>query len=118
MNAIDDGFIVLLAGKDDFVENMTESALKACESVGSSLIRNVQYRDSWCIIGEKGAVVGSVPEFHRHAHLGPSEKITQLIDLAQVRKGSLDRKGSFGMNYLPSNGWWLRRRRNDGVCVC
>lgn len=96
---------------------MTESALAACESLGSALIRNTQYRDSWCLIGEKGAAIGSVPEFHRQAHLGPTEKIFQIFNLAEIRKNSkIERKGSFGSSFLPSNGWWLRRRRNDGVC--
>ena len=116
--SLDTGFIVLLAGKDDFMANMTESALKALESIGSSLIRNVNYRDSWCIIGEKGAAIGSVPEFYRSAHLGPTEKITKVYNLVELRKIGVDRRGSYpAKDYLPSGGWWLRRRRNDGVTM-
>lgn len=106
----------MLAGKDDFTEFMSEAAMVACEALGSAQIRNVRYRDSWCMIGEKGAEIGSVPEFHRSAHLGPTDKITKVYDIAELRKsGNLVRKGSFGASYLPSEGWWLRRRRNDGV---
>jgi Interleukin-like EMT inducer len=114
--ALETGYIVLIAGKDDFIANMTESARKAIESLGSALIRNVNYRDSWCIIGEKGAAVGTVPEFYRSAHLGPTEKISKIYNLGELRKCGADRRGSFpAKDYLPSDGWWLRRRRNDGV---
>jgi hypothetical protein len=113
---LDNGYIVLVAGKDDFIANMTEAAIKALESIGSGSIRNVRYRDSWCIIGEKGAAIGSVPEFHRSAHLGPTEKISKVYNLAELRKCGADRKGTYAAkDYLPSDGWWLRRRRNDGV---
>ena len=39
-----------------------ERGKRALESIGSSLFRNVGYRDAWAIIGRKGAAMGSVPE--------------------------------------------------------
>jgi hypothetical protein len=112
---LENGTIVIIAAKDDFVENMTEAEILSIESLGSSYIRNAQYRDSYCIIGEKGASKGSVPECHRSAHLGPTERISRVVDLTRARNMAGDRKGSMLTSILPSNGWWLRRRRNDGA---
>ncbi len=38
---------------------------KAIETLGSQFINNVMYRESWSIIGKKGATKGSVPEVHK-----------------------------------------------------
>jgi hypothetical protein len=98
----------------------------ACESLGSCKIRDVKYRDSWCIIGEKGAEIGSVPEVHRAADLGFTEMIHRTVDLVSRRKKAL---GEFKVNdnsklitlgaadnfFMPTSGKWLRRRRNDGA---
>jgi len=35
---------------------------QAIETLGSLYIDSVFYRDSWCIIGKKGAPQGTVPE--------------------------------------------------------
>ncbi|MDZ7262597.1 MAG: C25 family cysteine peptidase, partial [candidate division KSB1 bacterium] len=56
------GRIVLVAINDEGSRNMTEVAYLALESLGSQLARSVGYRDSWAMIGRKGAPVGSVPE--------------------------------------------------------
>jgi hypothetical protein len=38
---------------------------RAIETLGSYLIDSVRYRESWCILGVKGAAVGSVPESYK-----------------------------------------------------
>lgn len=38
---------------------------KAIETLGSQFINNVMYRESWCMIGKKGAIKGSVPEIYK-----------------------------------------------------
>ena len=43
---------------------MTEAAYLALESLGSAKTRAVGSRDSWAMIGVKGAPIGSVPELH------------------------------------------------------
>jgi RHS repeat-associated protein len=48
----------------DSIVSMTENAYQALESLGSSLCRDVEFRDSWAMIGVKGAPQGSVPEVH------------------------------------------------------
>lgn len=111
------GSIVVVVSKDECSENLTEAAKVACESIGSSHIRSLKYRESWCIIGEKGAVMGSVPEALRGALSGPTDAIRKSVDL-QVKKGSvhdhLKTQTKFN-KMLPSQGRWLRRRKIDGA---
>ncbi|KAJ3272324.1 hypothetical protein HDV01_005758 [Terramyces sp. JEL0728] len=114
VNSLDEGIIVVLAGKDDFAEKLTESAKAACESLGSNMIRNVHFRDSWCMIGTKGAPKGSVPESYKKSVMGPTEKITHTINLVENGLSSECRRASIA-TILPSQGRWLRRRRNDGA---
>ncbi|KAJ3028494.1 UNVERIFIED_CONTAM: hypothetical protein HDU68_001562 [Siphonaria sp. JEL0065] len=123
---VDPGLIVIIVAKDDCTENLTPAARIACESLGSTKIRDVGYRDSWCLIGEKGAEPGSVPEVHSPAQRGPTSVIKLTIDLVSRRKKVL---ASFPANsqmkmlstgaaanmMMPSNGRWLRRRKNDGA---
>ncbi len=54
--------IFLIGIMDDGSVSMTERAYQALESIGSAYCRSVGFRDSWAIIGRKGAVPGSVPE--------------------------------------------------------
>lgn len=114
---IEPGYIIIVVSKDECSENMTEAAKAACESIGSGLIRNLKYRDSWCIIGEKGALPGTVPEAYRSAVDGPTEAIKRIVDLKPDRvlnNTSLTPQSRFKM-MLPSNGRWLRRRKTDGA---
>jgi hypothetical protein len=57
-----EGMIVLAAIADDGSRSMTEEAYQALESIGSALCRHVEARDSWSLIGRKGAAPGTVPE--------------------------------------------------------
>ena len=65
------GTIVAIAIKDEAIDNLSERAKKACESIGSALIRQVRHGGSWAIIGKKGAPIGSVPE--AASNNGPSK---------------------------------------------
>ncbi len=56
------GRIVLAAIRDEGSAKMTENAYLALESLGSQLARSVQNRDSWAMIGKKGAAPGSAIE--------------------------------------------------------
>ncbi|MDJ0556981.1 MAG: interleukin-like EMT inducer domain-containing protein [Microcoleaceae cyanobacterium MO_207.B10] len=47
--------IVAIAVKDDANYNLSARAKKACESLGSNLINNLEFRSSFVIIGQKGA---------------------------------------------------------------
>ncbi|MFQ5637860.1 MAG: C25 family cysteine peptidase [bacterium] len=62
INGLPEGRIVLAAIRDEGSVSMTENAYVALESIGSALTRQVGVRDSWAIIGRKGAAMGTVPE--------------------------------------------------------
>ena len=62
INSLSEGMYVLCAIKDDGSYNMTEAAYQALESIGSQYCRDVGFRDSWAIVGVKGAPIGSVKE--------------------------------------------------------
>lgn len=119
---LEPGMIVVVAAMDDAAENLTDNARAACERLGSTMVKAIRYRDSWCLIGEKGAEKGSVPESHRSADKGPSDEIQRQIDLGQRRRTILMHAGKSGDKsatalsmLLPSQGRWLRRRKNDGA---
>ena len=122
---LEPGTIAVVVAKDDCSEHLVESGKLACEKLGASKIRQVLYRDSWCLIGEMGADSGSVAEFHRPAHLGPTEQIEFTIDLLARRTNLVAESNSPDVgqqstatpinSILPSNGRWIRRRKNDGA---
>ncbi len=72
------GAVVLAAIRDEGSVAMTPRAYSALESLGSALCRQVGVRDSWALIGRKGASPGTVPEALRPAHSGPV-RLTQVI---------------------------------------
>ena len=56
------GSVVLAGIMDDGSFRLTEKVLQALESIGSRYCRQIGFRESWAIIGRKGAPIGSVPE--------------------------------------------------------
>ena len=63
INAVPKGRIVAIASNlVDTFANLSEDAKRACESIGSRLIRQVEVGGSWAIVGRKGASIGTVPE--------------------------------------------------------
>ena len=62
INSLPLGSVVLAGIMDDGSFHLTEKAYQALESIGSRYCRQIGFRDSWAIIGRKGASVGSVPE--------------------------------------------------------
>ncbi|KAJ3104027.1 hypothetical protein HDU97_009574 [Phlyctochytrium planicorne] len=126
IESIEPGMIVAIALKDDGAERLTDAAREACESLGSIRIQELGYRDSWCIIGEKGSERGSAIEAHSLASNGPTEPISKIIDLSLRRKKMLATfpnqsqarllsAGAATVLLMPSSGKWLRRRKNDGA---
>ena len=70
INQLPDGFLVLIAIKDEGSASITENAYLALESIGSARCREVGARDSWAILGRKGASTGSVPESYAASTTG------------------------------------------------
>lgn len=52
---------------------------QAIETLGSLYVDSVFYRDSWCMIGKKGAPQGTVPESFSKRFTGPAELDTSIV---------------------------------------
>ncbi|MEQ8384239.1 MAG: interleukin-like EMT inducer domain-containing protein [Coleofasciculus sp. A1-SPW-01] len=57
---------IAIAVKDDASVNLSERAKQACEALGSRLIRHLQFRSSWAIVGYKDTSAGSAIEQLSH----------------------------------------------------
>jgi phosphorylase kinase alpha/beta subunit len=54
IDQLENGSVVMMAGKDEFSWHLSLSAIQACRALGSKMIDQVRFRDSWCLIGVKG----------------------------------------------------------------
>ncbi|CEP11521.1 hypothetical protein [Parasitella parasitica] len=114
---IADGMVIVIASKDEFIENLNEEAIATLQQLGSTKINRVQYRDSYVFIGEKGDPE-HILEAHRSSKDGPTELIEKTfvlereIESNQTAQITLENIHTFFPN---SNGRWLRRRKNDGA---
>ena len=64
------GRVVAIGIRGDAITHLTEEAKRACEKIGSRLIRYAQIDRSWVIVGRKGALPGEVAEsvkYYSHA---------------------------------------------------
>ncbi|KAF9540563.1 hypothetical protein EC957_004001 [Mortierella hygrophila] len=113
------GMIVVCAGKDDCYEHLTTAGRLALKQLGSERISELKYRDSWCMIGEKGIETGKAVEAHKSFMDGPTTVIEKEFDLT-LYKAKADVSDTFPCPsaiaaFVPnSSGRWLRRRKNDG----
>ena len=117
-----DGIIVAVTAKDDAFEQLTEAARLACESIGSTRIRQMKYRDSWCIVGKKGAAKGTATEDLQPAKSGKpatawyqhSFSIAVLSTDTPIVNDLVFEKISTS-HIMPCKGSWSRRRYIDGA---
>jgi len=70
IDELPDRTMVLAAISDEGSRNVSENALQALEKLGSRYCRQIGFRDSWAMIGTKGAAIGSVLELWRTAGTG------------------------------------------------
>ncbi|HEX9972466.1 MAG TPA: C25 family cysteine peptidase, partial [bacterium] len=107
INSVAEGSYVLCAIMDEGSYNMTETAYQALESIGSKLCRNVGFRDSWAIIGRKGAPIGSAVE--RYSPHGQGIAVVADTMINYPLKGSIS-SAPIG----PANGWNYIAWTEDG----
>ncbi|KAI9001604.1 glycosyl hydrolases family 15-domain-containing protein [Gaertneriomyces semiglobifer] len=118
---LDPGTIVVVAAMDDCAERLTEGARKVCEMLGSRSIREVGYRDSWCLIAQKGAGGdegdggGAVEGYRKAEEKCPTEMVRKVMGLEGSRRSSDAGGKERMMLFLPSGGRQLNRRKNDGA---
>lgn len=79
LNSIPNGDIVAAVIINDGWTNITAAVKNAYHAVGSNLIDSVKFRDSWCIIGRKGAAPGSVQEAWKKSTLGKAILDTTIV---------------------------------------
>jgi hypothetical protein len=82
LSSIAPGFIVSDVVVDEGANNLKPSARDALKSIGSASIDKLAYRDSWAIIGRKGAAPGSVPESYVPQFTGTAAVETTLVKKA------------------------------------
>lgn len=78
INTLENNTFILAAIADEGSVQLTEIAHLAIESIGSQYTRQIGRRDSWAIIGRKGAPIGSVPERLVLAGEGPAVVVDTL----------------------------------------
>jgi hypothetical protein len=62
IESLPEGRLVAIAVSDEASYNMSERARKACESLGSRLVRQLEFRGEWALVGYKGTQPGKVSE--------------------------------------------------------
>ncbi len=77
LNSLPVGTTIAMTISADAVQNILGSAgsrsRNAIKLYGSKYIDSVQYRESWCILGKKGAPLGSVPESYKKLFTGAAQ---------------------------------------------
>lgn len=84
INSWPEGRIIVAAISDEGSFSMTEPAYLALERIGSQYTREVGGRDSWAIIGRKGAEKGSVLEEWKKSGTGPVVLVDTLYRFSKV----------------------------------
>ncbi|KAG0258761.1 hypothetical protein BG011_003091 [Mortierella polycephala] len=113
------GMIVVCSAKDDCFEHLTSAARLALKQLGSECISDLKHRDSWCMIGEKGAEPGAAIEAHKASLDGPTPLIERTINLEKFKTkesvaDAFPSPSAIAAFVPNSSGRWLRRRKNDG----
>ncbi len=86
INSLPKGTMIAMAICDDGAQSVLgysggTPVRNAIKSLGSLYIDSVRYRESWAILGKKGASIGSVPEVYKKLFEGPA-----VIDVSKLVK--------------------------------
>ncbi|HTY10748.1 MAG TPA: C25 family cysteine peptidase [Bacteroidota bacterium] len=82
VNSAAPGAIVVAVIINDGWTHITAAVLNAYHGIGSRLIDSVKFRDSWAIIGRKGAAPGSVQESWKPSTTGKAILDTTIVQVA------------------------------------
>ncbi|NWF50696.1 MAG: T9SS type A sorting domain-containing protein [Ignavibacteriaceae bacterium] len=76
INSLPEGTTLALTigsdGQQSVLGGIGSNAREKIKTLGSFYIDSVGYKDSWCIIGKKGAATGTVPEAFKDRYQGPA----------------------------------------------
>lgn len=77
VNGLQPGTLIAMTISADAVQNILGSrgsnSRNAIKTLGSVYIDSIQYREGWCILGKKGAPIGSVPEDYKKLFAGVAQ---------------------------------------------
>ncbi len=84
INSLSNGTIVALTICTDAAQSVIgynggTPVRNAIKTLGSYYIDSVKYRESWCILGKKGAPIGSVSESYKKLFEGPASIDTSVV---------------------------------------
>ena len=88
INQLPENTVVLAGIVDEGSSSMTENAYLALEFLGSTMTRQVGFRDSWSLIGRKGAAAGTVTESLNKHFSGTAVADTILTGESAFRFGA------------------------------
>jgi hypothetical protein len=80
---------------------------RAIETLGSLYVDSVLYRDSWCMIGKKGAPIGSVPESFSRRFSGPASLDTSITVFNQ--------NGWVEFPIIKNSSQWINVTKSDSL---
>ncbi|HSW54928.1 MAG TPA: C25 family cysteine peptidase, partial [Ignavibacteriaceae bacterium] len=80
---------------------------QAIETLGSLYVDSVLYRDSWCMIGKKGAVQGTVLESFKKQYSGPAMIETSVI--------VSNKNGWIEFPQITNSSEWLTLTKTDSL---
>lgn len=84
VNRLPENTLVAMTISADAVQNVLRGvgsrSRNAIKTLGSLYIDSIKYRESWCILGKKGAPIGSVPEAYKKLFQGVAQiEVTKLV---------------------------------------
>ncbi len=79
LDTLDSKYLVGFAISDEGSGNLTTNLKNEIKSFGSKFIDSIQFRNSWAMLGRKGAPVGSVPEMFTRTYAGRAQIDTTII---------------------------------------
>ncbi|MBK7629819.1 MAG: T9SS type A sorting domain-containing protein [Ignavibacteriales bacterium] len=112
VNLLPLGKLIALAISDDAAQTVLgfgggTPVRRAIETLGSLYIDSVRYRESWCLLGKKGAPVGSVPESYK--------KLFQGAAIVDTSKLVVYDEGSITFPQIGNSAGWLNVFLNDSI---
>ena len=112
INSLPDGKMLALAISDDAAQTVlgfsgNTPVRHAIETLGSLYIDSVRYRESWSLLGVKGAPMGSVPESYKKLFQGPA-----IIDTS---KFVINEEGYIVFPVISKSTEWESVFKNDSL---
>ncbi|MFA6469375.1 MAG: C25 family cysteine peptidase [Bacteroidota bacterium] len=84
ITSIQNGLVVVDVVVDEGANNLQPTTRNALKTIGSAYIDQLAFRDSWTIIGRKGAAPGTVPEMYRPQNSGSALAETTVVQIERI----------------------------------